>query len=120
LPNKADEELHIKRMADLLRQGATLTELACPVCASPLLRFKNQEPWCAKCQKRVVVVREGEENKIAGTIMLDTLETTLLTKIQDIQDRMQHEQNPEELQKLGTTLTGLLDSLEKARKAKKA
>jgi uncharacterized Zn finger protein (UPF0148 family) len=107
-------------MADLLRQGATLTELACPACASPLLRFKDQELWCAKCQKRVIVVKEGEEAKLASTMTLDTLEATLLAKVQEIQNRMQREQNPEELQKLGTALSGLLDNLEKARKAKKA
>jgi len=107
-------------MADLLRQGATLTELACPACASPLLRFKDQELWCAKCERKVIVVKEGEEAKLASSTTLDTLEATLLAKVQEIQNRIQHEQDPEELQKLCTTLTGLLDNLEKARKAKKA
>jgi uncharacterized Zn finger protein (UPF0148 family) len=120
LPKTNEDESHVKRMADHLRQGATLTELACPACASPLLRFRNQELWCATCQKKVIVVKEGEEAKLASNMTLDALEATLLAKIQEIQNRMQNEQDPDELQKLGTALTGLLNNLEKTRKAKKA
>jgi uncharacterized Zn finger protein (UPF0148 family) len=106
-------------MADLLRQGSTLTNLACPACASPLFRLKNGDLWCEKCQKKVIVVKEGEEPKIIRSAALDSLETTLMTKVQQIQDKMQNEQNPEELEKLGKTLSGLLENLEKTRKIKK-
>jgi uncharacterized Zn finger protein (UPF0148 family) len=106
-------------MADLLRQGSTLTNLACPACASPLFRLKNGDLWCEKCQKKVIVVKEGEEPKIIRSAALDSLETTLMTKMQQIQDKMQNEQNPEELEKLGKTLSGLLENLEKTRKIKK-
>lgn len=107
-------------MADLLRQGSTLMELACPVCASPLFRLRNEDIWCAKCEKRVIVVREGEEAENATkTIALDALEKMLLSKVQEIQEKMQHTNDPEELQKLGTTLSGLLDNVEKTRKARK-
>jgi len=114
------EEQAIKRMADLLRQGLTLTELACPACASPLFRRKNGELWCAKCEKKVIVVKEGEDiTKITSAMALENLEATLLTKIQEIQNKMQQENSVEELQKLGTTLSGLLESLEKIRKTKR-
>jgi UPF0148 protein len=115
------EEKHIKRMADLLRQGSTLTELACPACASPLFRLKNGDLWCAKCEKKVIVVKEGEElAKVTSSMVLDSLETTLMAKVQEIQNKMQHEENVEELQKLGRVLSGLLEDLEKTRKAKRA
>jgi UPF0148 protein len=108
-------------MADLLRQGSALTELACPVCASPLFRLRNGDIWCAKCEKRVIVVKEDEEvEKATKSIALEKLEATLLAKVQEIQDKMQHMENQEELQKLGTTLSGLLDNIEKTRKAKRA
>ena len=114
------EEKHIKRMADLLRQGATLTELACPACASPIFRLRSGDLWCAKCEKKVIIVKEGEDpSKITGSIVLENLEATLLTKVQEIQNKMQHEQNMEELQKLGTVLSGLLENLEKIRKTKR-
>jgi len=117
---KSNDEQYIKRMADLLRQGSTLTELTCPVCASPIFRLKNGDLWCAKCEKRVIVVKEEAElAKITGALSLETLEATLLAKIQEIQEKMQHETNVEELQKLGSALSGLLENLEKVRKAKK-
>jgi UPF0148 protein len=107
-------------MADLLRQGATLTELACPACASPLFRLRSGDLWCAKCEKKVIIVKEGEDpSKITGSIVLEKLEATLLTKVQEIQNKMEHEQNMEELQKLGTVLSGLLENLEKIRKTKR-
>lgn len=107
-------------MADLLRQGSTLTELACPACASPLFRLRSRDLWCAKCEKKVIVVKEGEEPaRIKGSMVLDTLEATLLAKVQEIQDKMQKEENVEELQKLGTVLSGLLENLEKIRKTRR-
>lgn len=121
MPRKEPEDQDIKRMANLLRQGSTLTEHACPACASPLFRLRNGDLWCAKCEKKVVIVKEGEDStKIVGSIAMEKLETTLLAKIQEIQQKMEQEQNAEELQKLGTTLSGLLENLEKSRKAKKA
>ena len=107
-------------MADLLRQGTTLTNLACPACSSPLFKLKSSNLWCAKCQKKVIVVKEGEEpTKTTNHIILDTLETTLLAKIQDIQNQIQQEKNIEELQKLSTALSELLENLEKIRKIKR-
>jgi len=107
-------------MADLLRQGSTMTDLACPGCASPVFRLKDGTLWCVKCQKRIITSREGEdETKIMGSLTMQKLETTLIAKIQDLQERMQREMNPEEIQKLGATLTGLLENLDRIRKMKK-
>jgi len=108
-------------MADLLRRGSTLTELACPACASPLFRLGNGDLWCAKCEKKVIIVKEGEETaNVAKSVALEKLEATLLTKVQEIENKMQHTENVEELQKLGSTLSELLDNLEKIRKTRKA
>ena len=116
---KSDEEC-IKRMADLLRQGSTLTDLACPVCASPIFKLKSGDLWCVRCEKKVIVVREETEvAKITGALSLENLEVILLAKIQEIQERMANETNVEELQKLGAALSGLLENLEKVRRAKK-
>lgn len=114
------EEKYIKRMADLLRQGSTLTDLACPACASPLFKLKSGDLWCAKCEKKVIVVKEGEEPaKITSSMVFDTLEATLLAKVQEIQGKMQQTENVEELQKLGNALSELLENLEKIRKVKR-
>ncbi|NWG10167.1 hypothetical protein HXY33_00185 [Candidatus Bathyarchaeota archaeon] len=118
---KTQNNQHIKKMADLLRQGATLTNLACPACHSPLFKLKSNDLWCAKCQKKVIVIKEGEETaKATSHMVLDTMEATLLAKVQEIQSRMQQEKNIEEIQKLGTTLSELLENLEKIRKIKRS
>lgn len=120
MSRKKAEEEHIKRMADLLRQGSTLTDLACPACSSPLFRLKGGDLWCAKCEKKVIVVREGEEpTKIVSSMALSTLEATLMKKVQEIQAKMQQTENIEELHKLGVALSELLENLEKIKKVKK-
>jgi UPF0148 protein len=114
------EDTNIKRMAELLRQGATLTDLSCPACGSPLFRLEDGTLWCVKDKKKVIVVREGEEppQPVAGK-GLESLEATLLTKVQDIQTKIQRTEKVEELQKLAATLSELLDSLEKVKRLKK-
>jgi UPF0148 protein len=113
------EDKPIKRMAELLRQGATLTDLSCPVCASPLFRLKDGTLWCANDQKKVVVVKQGEEVENASGTVYHKLEATLLAKVQDIQNKIQHTDDVEELQKLSTALTELLSNLEKVQKMKR-
>lgn len=120
MPTEKQEEQDVKRMADLLRQGATLTELACPACASPLFRLRSGDLWCAKCEKKVIVVKEGEEpTKATSPMVLDTLEATVMAKVQELQNRIQQEKNVEELEKLGKVLSELLENLEKIRKIKR-
>ena len=119
-PNKDDTS--IKRMADLLRQGATLTDLSCPACSSPLFRFKDNTLWCEQDQKRVVIIKEGEQTPVQmapqTNATYDKLETTLLTKIQVIEDKIEKTEDIEEVQKLSAALSELLNSLEKIRKIK--
>lgn len=109
----------IKKMADLLREGATLTELACPVCASPLFKLRNGDLWCEHCNKKVVVLREGESPQEAqAPELMSTLEATLLIKTRDIEKQIREETDPEKLQKLNAALESLLKNLEKTRKIK--
>lgn len=107
----------IKHMADVLKQGATLTEFACPACASPLFRFRNRELRCVKCDKRVVVVKEGESTeRMEGQARLASLENTILKKMQTVEEKIREEENADELQKLNAVLSSLLESLEKLKK----
>jgi len=110
----------IKSMANLLRSGATLTSLSCPVCSSPIFRLKNESLWCAKCQKKVIVVKEDEQiNEIQTISPLEKVEYTLTTKILEINDRIKDEKDITELHKLSLVLTSLLDNLDKAKKVER-
>lgn len=107
-------------MVDLLRQGATLTELSCPACASPLFKLKNGELWCAKCQKRVIMVKEGETPEEATRpIVMSSLESTVLDKIREVETKIKEEKDPAQLEKLSSTLASLLENLERIRKMKR-
>ena len=119
---KKTEDKHIKRMADLLRQGATLTDLACPLCSSPLFRLRDGTLWCGKDEKKVVLVKEGEEppKPAANNTAMDTLEATLMKKVQDLQEKIQQTDNADELAKLSTALSQLLESLERIKRMKKS
>jgi UPF0148 protein len=111
---------NIKAMADLLRQGATLTEHSCPACASPLFKLRSGDLWCVNCQKRVIIVREGEpEPEEAKAPVFSSLESTILGKIDAIEKQLAEETDAEKLNALGATLSTLLENLEKIRKMKK-
>lgn len=121
MSHRQAEEPYVKRMADMLRQGLTLTGLACPVCATPLFKLKNGDFWCARCEKKVIVIKEGDDAaKITGVLALEQLETVLLGKIQSVQTKMQQTEDAEELQKLSKTLSELLENLGKTRETKKS
>jgi UPF0148 protein len=116
------ESSPIKRMAELMRQGATLTDLSCPACASPLLRLQDGTLWCGKDQKKVIVVKEGEEPPKQQTLqnngVYDKLEATLMKKIVEIQDKIERTEDIDELQKLTVALSELLNSVDKIKKMK--
>jgi len=109
-------------MADLLTQGATLTDLACPVCASPLFRLKDGTLWCANDEKKVIIVKEGEEppKQAVTSTAYDKLEATLLLKMQELQGKIEKTEDTEKLKKLSVALSELLNSLEKIKKMKKS
>jgi UPF0148 protein len=116
----AKDSENIKIMADLLRQGATLTEYACPACSSPIFKLKHGDLWCASCQKRVILVKEGEpEPEAKETPVFSSLETTLMNKIGQIEKQLAEEMDPEKLTTLGATLSSLLENLEKIKNIKK-
>jgi len=111
---------NIKKMADQLRQGATLTGHSCPACFSPLFKIKGKGLWCVSCQKPVKIAKEGEnEPQTKKTTVSSTLETTILNKIQELEKQLIEETDPEKLGKLGSSLSILLENLEKIQKMKK-
>ena len=122
MQSKTNDE-HIKRMADLLRQGATLTDLACPQCSSPLFRLKDGTLWCGKDERKVILVKEGEEKaeeaKASTNNTMDKLEATLMAKVQGLQAKIEKTDDVEEIGKLTAALSELLNSLEKIKRMKK-
>ncbi|MEM1586230.1 MAG: Sjogren's syndrome/scleroderma autoantigen 1 family protein [Candidatus Bathyarchaeia archaeon] len=107
----------VRLMADMLKSGALLTDLSCPVCSSPLFKLKSGELWCVQCQKKVVVVKEDEEAREVETLAaLSQTERTIMIKLWEINERLKIEDDLEEIQKLGMTMNILLENLERIRR----
>jgi uncharacterized Zn finger protein (UPF0148 family) len=45
-------------MADLLRMGHTMLNIACPICNNPIFQNKNGDKFCPSCDRKVVVVND--------------------------------------------------------------
>ena len=43
-------------MADLLRSGYTMLNIACPVCNNPIFQNKEKKKFCPTCNREVLVV----------------------------------------------------------------
>lgn len=104
-----------------MRRGATLTDLSCPECSSPLFRLHDGTIWCVKDEKKVVVIKEGQEppkQAAVASSAYDKLEATLMVKVQELQSKIEKTQDIDELQKLTLALSEVLNSLEKIKKMK--
>jgi len=109
----------MKEMAKLLRTGATMLSQSCPVCGSPLFKLKSGDTFCAKCQRKVVIVEEGEETTTEAGIMLESLERTIIKKISFLEGVLSSEEEPVKLKNVVDVIDALLESLQKLRSVKK-
>ncbi len=109
----------VKRMADLLKAGATMLFEHCPQCGSPLFKL-NDEVRCLKCDKRVVIVKSDEEiPDVSKVDLLSDLEVMVLSKLREVSNYVQEETDVTKLTALSSLLSTWLDVLEKVRKIKK-
>jgi UPF0148 protein len=107
--------LEVKRMAELLKSGATMLSETCPECGTPLFR-KGKETFCAKCNKPVVIIQSAEQETrfMADNVLADS-EMILFSKIREINLAMRNETEPEKLLVYGNALASWLSALEKLR-----
>jgi len=93
-----------------------MTAEHCPVCNSPLFQVGGQLR-CPRCNKPVVIVKEGEEEKTAVTFTtLGDLEETLLARINECNLELREEKNPSRAIEVGTQLNMWLSALERVRR----
>lgn len=104
-------ESSIKKMAELLRRGATMLAQSCPQCGSPLLKVED-DIYCATCNRRVVIVESDQEAEAeAVKVLLPKLRETLIGKLSTLTNILESEDNPEELTKLAHLMVLLLQAL---------
>jgi len=110
----------LKRMAELLKTGASMLEEACPQCGSPLFKLTSGEVYCAKCDRKVLIVKSDEEVPSALTPMaLSTLEETLTVNLQRLEKAVRAETSPEALEGLLKLVNSHLEALERIRRIRR-
>jgi UPF0148 protein len=110
----------VKRMADLLRSGATMLQETCPVCATPLFRL-GKDTFCPKCNRPVAIVKSAEEEvRLASQQVLDNLDQAILEKIAELNAAIKNEHGLTPLRELGEAVKTYLSALEQIRKLRPA
>jgi UPF0148 protein len=101
----------IKKMAELLRHGATMLAQACPQCGSPLFKVGN-DTYCATCDRRIVIVRSDQQLAVPVTkTVIPELRETLINKLKDVNELAERETDIEALTKLARLMVLLLQAL---------
>ena len=109
------EDTGIKKAAELLRQGATMLDIACPICNMPLFRLKNGDIVCPNHGKVYLVKNEEEEKKVSLSLTLDFIEQTLFKNMNVVADKLKSD--PMDSEAL-LQIIRYLDAIERIRKIK--
>ena len=122
-----------KKMANLLKSGYSMLNLACPVCNNPIFRDKNGDTLCPICNRKVIFANreysdDGEEKtelknntgdnqiKISDIAILQNLKQIVMVKLKEFTNLLENEKNPEICQKIITTLNQLVKIIKEIEK----
>jgi UPF0148 protein len=107
-------DLVAKKMAQLMRTGATLTSYTCPVCGTPLLKLKTGEYYCANCDKPVVIVKsDTEEKEVMIKYGLLDIRDTLYERLIMINNELKETKDIDKTNDLVKTLILILEAYDK-------
>jgi uncharacterized Zn finger protein (UPF0148 family) len=114
-----NDDAPVRKMAELLRQGATMLAKGCPQCNSPLLKV-GEDIYCAHCNRRIVYAQEGDDTEVTDgqvvKILLPELKSTLINKLEALNQVIETETDTESLTRLANLMVLLLQALEKLEK----
>jgi UPF0148 protein len=109
----------VKKMANLLKSGATMLADTCPVCGSPLFRLRDGQVICPHCNKPVVFVKAGQEEVSAlEPYILDRVKNVLLKRLSEISVAL--DSGTEDVSSCLALISSILDSLKKIEDLKKS
>ena len=102
----------VRRMAELLKSGASMLSEVCPECKVPLFRM-GREVFCPSCGKRVILVKRGEdESKYLLLSTLVSVRRTLDMKVRELNDMIAVEKDLDLLEREVEVLNRILHALE--------
>jgi|GEM_PF-571496 len=119
-------------MADLLRSGNKMLNMACPVCNNPIFRNKEGITFCPTCNRKVIIVDENinQDNRIkkSQTIdiknqedfhlnthdkLLNLIENVIFEKMKMITTKLEKESHLQEIETYTKILLNCIDILNK-------
>ncbi|MFX1427698.1 MAG: Sjogren's syndrome/scleroderma autoantigen 1 family protein [Promethearchaeota archaeon] len=116
-------------MAELLRTGHTMLNIACPICNNPIFRNREGKKFCPSCNREVIVSNNNEIqkfekneiltknnqniNKFSDIEVLNSLKILLIKKIQLIMDKLELATEIELIEKYSEILSNLYDLFKK-------
>lgn len=113
-----DKDDVIRRMSELLRSGAVMLDLACPLCKAPLFRLRSGEIVCPVHGPVKVVKTESEAIEVQSQAILDRLEAIVTSRISSITESLYRESREGGEEELLDQLERWLDVLERVRRLK--
>lgn len=118
-------------MADLLRSGNTMLNMACPVCNNPIFRNKDGNTFCPTCNRNVLIVNNSSrqdkitknskvyhkeqeyEHSTRQNELLNSLQDTLFEKIEIISKKLKKETHLQLIESYTKILLNTLEILNK-------
>ena len=58
-----DDDKLIKKMAKLLREGATMLDKSCPNCGTLIYRLPNKKIICPSCNSEIIIQKDSSASK---------------------------------------------------------
>jgi len=106
----------IKKMAEMLKKGYTMTSDICPSCNSPLF-LKNDLLFCPSCNKQVIKITDDKEAvSIIQESMLSKLNEVLNNKIEELTEIIKKEKEIDNLNSYIRLLVAYLESIERIKR----
>jgi len=103
----------IKRAAELLKQGATMLDMSCPIDGMPLFRLRSGEIVCPIHGKVYVIENESQMRQIQTQSTLERAEEVVVKSISVMTDKLKEDPSDSDA---AVQLIRLLDVLERIRK----
>ncbi|MFX0007203.1 MAG: Sjogren's syndrome/scleroderma autoantigen 1 family protein [Promethearchaeota archaeon] len=118
-------------MADLLRSGNTMLNMACPVCNNPIFRNKVGDTFCPTCNRNVLIVKDssvtekehyqrgkyqegqGKDLHNRKIDIFSSLEEVILEKIEIVIKKLRNETQLHNIEDFTKILSNCLDILNK-------
>ena len=115
-----DEDQLVKKIANLLQEGAIILNKTCPKCNTLIYRLPNKKIICPSCNSEIIIQKEESPmqdsiNNTADSKMhnFEELLRTILSKIDILNKKLQVEVDYSQMDKILTILEKLLSLYEK-------